>query len=333
MNALPNRAFALAALLLSLAACTGGSSSIDNANAAAEQPTDPVQPEPEETPPDPVVTPAPPPEPEPEPEPEPVPEPEPQPDPVPTPLPRVTLTSISRSIETGETTTLSWTASNVDGCEASGGWSGNRPTAGNEETPVLNETTTFQLSCSGVGGSITRTVTVQVVDNVPPPEVTLSVDQTLVDNGDSVVLTWTSTNADSCETSDNWTGSGPSSVATEGSQSVGPLNANSTFSLTCSNVQGSAVEMVSVNVTAELSLSWVAPTENVDGTPLTDLDGYRIYYGVSSRNYGAPEEVTDSSATSVSIEVPSGSYYVAMTAMDAEGNESGYSNEVLKNTN
>jgi hypothetical protein len=221
----------------------------------------------------------------------------------------------------------------VDTCEASGGWSGNRPTAGNEETPALDETTTFQLDCSGVGGSITRSVIVQVVDNVPPPEVSLSVDQTLVDSGASVVLTWTSTNADSCETSANWTGSEPVSVPTEGSQSVGPLNANSTFSLTCSNVQGSAVEMVSVNVLAQLSLSWVAPTENVDGTPLTDLDGYRIYYGTSSRNYGVPEDIGDIAATSISIEVPSGSYYVAMTAMDADGNESGYSNEVLKNTN
>jgi hypothetical protein len=29
------------------------------------------------------------------------------------------------------------------------------------------------------------------------------------------------------------------------------------------------------------SLSWIAPTTNSDGTPLTDLAGYRIYYGLS----------------------------------------------------
>jgi hypothetical protein len=74
----------------------------------------------------------------------------------------------------------------------------------------------------------------------------------------------------------------------------------------------------------------VAPTENVDGTPLTDLAGYRVYYGTSSRGYGNPVAVANPTQSSVEIPAPSGNYYVAMTALDAEGNESAYSNEVLK---
>ena len=36
---------------------------------------------------------------------------------------------------------------------------------------------------------------------------------------------------------------------------------------------------------ANVTLSWIPPTTNADGTPLTDLAGYKIYFGVSSKNY------------------------------------------------
>src|SRR5437867_7131155 len=31
-----------------------------------------------------------------------------------------------------------------------------------------------------------------------------------------------------------------------------------------------------------LDASWTAPTTNIDGSPLTDLASYRVYYGISS---------------------------------------------------
>ena len=90
--------------------------------------------------------------------------------------------------------------------------------------------------------------------------------------------------------------------------------------------------MIAVNVNAVLNLSWVAPTENVDGTPLTDLAGYRIYYGDDSQSYPNATDINDANATNFALTLPSGSYYVAMTALDVDGNESAYSNEVLKAT-
>lgn len=90
--------------------------------------------------------------------------------------------------------------------------------------------------------------------------------------------------------------------------------------------------MITVSVTGRLALNWQAPTENVDGTPLTDLAGYRIYYGQLSRSYTGDSAVDDPSASSTTISLPSGTYYVAMTALDAEGNESTYSNEIIRST-
>jgi hypothetical protein len=34
-----------------------------------------------------------------------------------------------------------------------------------------------------------------------------------------------------------------------------------------------------------VTLTWMPPTTNVDGTALDDLEGYRIYYGTSSGAY------------------------------------------------
>ena len=86
-----------------------------------------------------------------------------------------------------------------------------------------------------------------------------------------------------------------------------------------------------------LNLNFQAPTENVDGTTLTDLAGYVVYWGTSSRNYTATYEITlrelnDQERGFASIRVAPGTYYVAMTAVDAEGNESAYSNEVQRET-
>ena len=44
------------------------------------------------------------------------------------------------------------------------------------------------------------------------------------------------------------------------------------------------VEVTAI-ATGSTTLEWVAPTLNDDGTTLTDLDGYIIFYGTSSRNY------------------------------------------------
>ena len=75
---------------------------------------------------------------------------------------------------------------------------------------------------------------------------------------------------------------------------------------------------------------WVPPSENVDGTPLTDLAGSVIYWGTSSRSYTNSHTLNDPTATCFNIRSAPGDYYVAMTAFDREGNESAYSNEVIK---
>ncbi len=90
-----------------------------------------------------------------------------------------------------------------------------------------------------------------------------------------------------------------------------------------------------VTITGSTTLSWQAPTENVDGSPLTDLASYVIYFGRASRNYTGNLAVTDGATTNWGFSIPVADenddrWFFAMTAIDGGGNESAYSNEVIK---
>jgi hypothetical protein len=244
----------------------------------------------------------------------------------PQPPPTVSLSAMELSIDSGQATTLSWTSVNADSCAATDAWGGTRPQTGSGSTGSLSATSTFVLTCTGPGGSGNDSVTVTVIQPAPAPTLTFSASETIVNPGSSVSLSWTSTDTTSCAASGGWGGN----KAMNGSELVGPINVNTTFTLSCSGPGGNLVEMLTVSTLSPVSLNWVAPTENVDGSSLTDLAGYRIYYGIDSRDYGDMVELIDPAATGHTLTLVSGDYYLAMTALDLEGNESAYSNEVLK---
>ena len=77
------------------------------------------------------------------------------------------------------------------------------------------------------------------------------------------------------------------------------------------------------------ALAWAGPTTNTDGSPLTDLAGYKVHYGTVSGSYANTVDVGTASACSVNSLSP-GTYYISVTAYNKEGAESGYSNEVTK---
>jgi len=80
-------------------------------------------------------------------------------------------------------------------------------------------------------------------------------------------------------------------------------------------------------------LSWTAPSKNTDGSTLTNLSGYKIYYGTSSKNYSQTVSVSGASTTTRTLQLSPGTYYFALTAIDASGGESAKTNEVSKTIN
>jgi len=80
-----------------------------------------------------------------------------------------------------------------------------------------------------------------------------------------------------------------------------------------------------------ITVSWTAPTQNEDGTPLVDLAAYKFYYGTSSGNYTDSVRVDNPGITTYLIEnLPAGTYYIAATAINAGEEESAFSNEAVK---
>ncbi len=75
-----------------------------------------------------------------------------------------------------------------------------------------------------------------------------------------------------------------------------------------------------------VTISWVKPTTNGDGSQLTELAGYKVYYGTSSRGYVYSLDVGNSNAASIN-NLSSERWCFAITAYDYEGNESNYSEE------
>jgi uncharacterized repeat protein (TIGR01451 family) len=57
---------------------------------------------------------------------------------------------------------LSWTSYNANYCSASGDWSGTKSLSGSQTTGTLTSSKTYTITCSGSGGSISDSVTVNV---------------------------------------------------------------------------------------------------------------------------------------------------------------------------
>jgi len=80
-----------------------------------------------------------------------------------------------------------------------------------------------------------------------------------------------------------------------------------------------------------VTLSWVAPTENTDGSSITDLAGYRIVYGPSASTMYNSANVSNAGVTTYTLEnLAPGTYYFALKAYTNSGTESDLSNVVSK---
>jgi hypothetical protein len=86
-----------------------------------------------------------------------------------------------------------------------------------------------------------------------------------------------------------------------------------------------------VTTYSDVSLSWTAPLEREDNQPisLSDIAGYKIYYGNTEGNYDKSIDINDGIAEGHTVEnLASGTYYFVVTTYDTDGRESRYSTVV-----
>lgn len=77
------------------------------------------------------------------------------------------------------------------------------------------------------------------------------------------------------------------------------------------------------------TLDWMPPTENSDGSVLTNLAGYTVYYGTSPGDLSQSVKVTNPGLAAYTVTgLPSGTWYFAVTSYSADGVESSRTNTV-----
>lgn len=85
------------------------------------------------------------------------------------------------------------------------------------------------------------------------------------------------------------------------------------------------------NTSGTATLSWTPPTRNTNGTALTNLAGYRIYYGTSANALTRQVQIANPGISTYVISgLTRGTYYFAVRAYNSAGVESESSNVVSK---
>jgi len=83
--------------------------------------------------------------------------------------------------------------------------------------------------------------------------------------------------------------------------------------------------------TGSAILTWVPPTQNTDGSPLTDLAGYKVYWGPAQGNYPNSVTINNGGITGTTVNnLTQGRWYFVVTAVSKSGRESQFSNVASK---
>ena len=79
------------------------------------------------------------------------------------------------------------------------------------------------------------------------------------------------------------------------------------------------------------TLTWTPPTTNTDGSPLTNLAGYKVYWGPSAGNYPNSTTLNSPGLTSyVVTNLVPGTWFFVATALNSTGAESSFSSPASK---
>ncbi|MDZ7643049.1 MAG: putative Ig domain-containing protein [Woeseiaceae bacterium] len=184
-------------------------------------------------------------------------------------------------------------------------------------------------------------ITVEAQPANTPPEISGNPPTTVVegyaydfqpsasdDDGDSLAF--------SVSNKPSWASFDTGSGRLSGTPGAGDVGTYTGVSISVSDGEDSATLgpfdiSVEAIVLGSATLSWEAPTQNTDGTALTDLAGYRLYWGTSSGNYSNSVTINDTGITTYVVDnLAPGTWVFVSTAINEAGVESDFSNEATK---
>jgi hypothetical protein len=211
------------------------------------------------------------------------------------------------------------------------------PTAAAVYTGIVISVSDGALSASLPGFSITVN---DVVSNSPPtiggsPTTDVNVGQNYsftptASDPDNDTLSFTESGLPSWASFDDTTGK------ISGTPDAGDVGVYSNISITVSDGQADdtlgpftiTVQAISLG---SVTLSWTAPTQNEDGSELTDLDGYKLRWGTTPGSYPNSVTIDNESVTTYVVDnLSPGNYEFVATSFNTSGVESRYSSPVTK---
>ncbi len=179
----------------------------------------------------------------------------------------------SESIGEGDSTTVHWTSNGAKSCTGSdgtSGWAGSKSLSGSFLTGKMTSSETFKITCTNVAGDTdSESVTIAVGEEETSgdkPSVSISADDTSIDDGDNTRIHWTSKNADDCEASGGTSGWSGRNIGTSGSFDTGNLTSDKTFRITCTNDDSDESDADSVSIDVGGS------TSNNSGRPKVEIE-------------------------------------------------------------
>jgi hypothetical protein len=181
---------------------------------------------------------------------------------------------------------------------------------------VRGSTTTPTNVAPTISGSPARSVNAGSAYNFRPT----ATDQ------DSTVLAYSIANRPSWATFNTTNGqlSGTPSASQVGS--YGNITISVSDGRSTATLPAFAINVVDVS-NGGAELSWTPPTQNTDGSALTNLAGYRIAYGTSPNALTQTVQVANVGVTRYTLDnLSPGTYYFAVRAYTANGTESSNSN-------
>lgn len=200
-------------------------------------------------------------------------------------LPSLSVAADPETIQLGESTTLSWSSTGADSCVIEPGI-GNVAADGSIALSPA-QTTTYTITGTGSGGSSSASVRVTVIN--PGLPVSIQAEPESIQAGDAAVLSWTSTNADSCVIEP-----GIGSVEPSGSIGVSPAQTTEyTITATATGLAGTA------SASAIVTVIHPAPSASISADQTSIMAGETALLSWSSAH--ADSAVIDNGIGAVSV--------------------------------
>ena len=172
-----------------------------------------------------------------------------------------------------------------------------------------------------------------IVSGSPLPSVLLGSSYSFtptVSDADSNPLTFSVANLPAWATFDQTTGrlGGTPSAAEVGT--YGDIIISVSDGSTSASLSPFSIQVVGT-ATGSMRLTWNPPTQNTDGSALTDLAGYRVHWGTSQDNYSSTVTIDDPGLSSYVVDqLTPATWYFSLTAINSAGLASGHSNVTSK---